>query len=242
MDAEIGKMPVEFCPVLAELLRTRRAVGKTGQVFEGLAALSTDSNLRIIHALMRETRAVRTLDVGLSFGGSALAFCASHKQLGRSPEAQHVAIDPFQATVWDSCGLMAVERAGLAGYMDLRQAYSALELPRLVEAGTRFGLVYVDGSHLFEDVFVDAYFITRLLVEGGIVAFDDSSNPHVAKVLRFLRKSLPRSLEELDLSKYRERRERVRYRVARYLGKVQMTAFRRVGNLERRWDAPFRPF
>jgi hypothetical protein len=51
---------------------------------------------------------------------------------------------------------MAVERAGLMGYMDFRQAYSALELPKLIEQGTQFGLVYVDGSHLFEDVFVDA--------------------------------------------------------------------------------------
>jgi hypothetical protein len=40
---------------------------------------------------------------------------------------------------------MAVERAGLMGYMDFRQAYSALELPKLIERGTQFGLIYVDG-------------------------------------------------------------------------------------------------
>jgi len=27
--------------------------------------------------------------------------------------------------------------------------------------------MYVDGSHLFEDVFVDAYFGARLLTDGG---------------------------------------------------------------------------
>jgi cephalosporin hydroxylase len=233
----------DFCPVLTELLETKRAVGRTGRVYEGLPALSTINNLHTLRKLMHETRASRTLEVGLSFGGSALVFCASHKELGRPPDAQHFAVDPFQTTVWDSCGLMALERSGLMGYLDFREAYSALELPKLLKEGTRFDLVYVDGSHLFEDVFVDAYFAIRLLTEGGVVAFDDSSNPHIAKVLRFLRTSVSRSaLEELDLRHYRENKGQFTFRVARFVGKVQLTAFRRVGNIERAWDAAFHSF
>jgi hypothetical protein len=49
------------------------------------------------------------------------------------------------------------------------------------------------------------------------------------------------SLEELDLSSYRKK-SKFTYRVARYLGKVQLTAFRRVGNVARAWDAPFAHF
>ena len=242
----MSRVTSPFCPVLAELIQSQRAVGRTGRVFEGLTALSTTNNLYTIHKLMHETRASRTLEVGLSFGGSALAFCACHQELGRPPAAQHTALDPFQTTVWDSCGLMAVERAGLMGYMDFRQAYSALELPKLAASGARFDLVYVDGSHLFEDVFVDAYFVIRLLIKGGVVAFDDSSNPHIAKVLRFLRTSVPpKALEELDLSHYRGKQDQFScfsYRVARYFRKVQLTAFRRVGNVDRAWDAPFHSF
>jgi hypothetical protein len=52
-------------------------------------------------------------------------------------------------------------RVQFVGYMDFRQTYSALGLPRLVEDGARF-----------EDAFVDAYFVTRLLIERGVVAFD----------------------------------------------------------------------
>jgi hypothetical protein len=167
MHTDLSEATFDYCPVLAEMLRTRRAVGKTGRVYEGLSALSTINNLHTIYALMHETHALRTLEVGLSFGASALVFCATHKELGRPGEAQHTALDPFQATVWDSCGITALERAGLMGYMDFRKAYSALELPRLVESGARFGLIYIDGSHLVEDVFVDAYFAIRLLTEGG---------------------------------------------------------------------------
>jgi cephalosporin hydroxylase len=47
-------------------------MGMTGRIYEGLAALSTVNNLHIIRELMCETRGSRTLEVGLSFGGSAL--------------------------------------------------------------------------------------------------------------------------------------------------------------------------
>ena len=38
---------------------------------------------------------------------------------------------------------------------------------------------YIDGSHLFEDVFVDAYLQSGYSPK-GVVAFDNSSSPHVA--------------------------------------------------------------
>ena len=228
--------------MLTELLQTQKAVGRSGRVFEGLGALSTVNNLHTIRRLMHDSRARRTLEIGLSFGGSALVFCKSHKELDRPPEGQHTVLDPYQTTVWDSCGLMAVERAGLMGYLDFREECSALELPKLLKQGSRFDLVYIDGSHLFEDVFIDAYFVARLLTQGGVVAFDDSTDPHIAKVLRFLRTSLRGALEELDLSQYRQKQYRFLYRVAHRFGKSQMTAFRRVKNVERAWDAEFRPF
>lgn len=221
-----------FCSELAALIEAGRAVGKSGRIYEHLAAISTVNNLDIIHRLMMEVRAKRTLEVGLSFGGSALAFCASHRELGHHPNRQHVAIDPFQTTHWDSCGLLALERAGLAGYLDFRPFASSSELPRL--GSSCFGLIYVDGSHLFEDVFVDAYFGTRLLETGGVIAFDDCSDPHVAKVIAYL-KTMP-GLNEIEL------RSSLKHRIGRMLNKVQMRAFKRTGEIERAWDAPFTNF
>jgi hypothetical protein len=154
-----------------------------------------------------------------------------------------MALDPFQESIWDLTGLRAMERAGLSGYLDFRPAFSALELPKLLEGREQFEMVYVDGSHLFEDVFVDAYFIVRLLSEGGVVAFDDSSNRHVAKMLRFLRSSLQGRVEELDLSDYRKNGTNgLIHRAARRLGKVQLTAFRRIAGMTREWNAPFHTF
>lgn len=231
-----------FCPELARLLETRRVTGKSGKVFEGLAALSTTNNLLALLGLMLANKPERTLEIGLSFGGSALVFASSHRDLGRPPARQHVALDPFQAQVWDDSGLQVAAAAGLGGYLDFRSAFSSLELPRLVAAKDAFGLIYVDGSHLVEDVFVDAYYAIRLLSPGGIVAFDDSSNPHVAKVLRFLRTSCRDGLEEQDLAPFRSDGNGLRYRAARLMGKVQMTAFKRIGPVEREWSARYNPF
>jgi len=74
------------------------------------------------------------------------------------------------------------------------------------------------------------------------VVFDDSSNPHVAKVLRFLRNSLSPALRELDLSSYRKRGRGVLYRLARWFGRIQLCGFRRVAPVERAWNSAFHSF
>lgn len=231
----------DLCPTLAELTRTGKTVGKSGKIHEARGALSTVNNLHTIHTLMRDIQPSHTLEVGMSFGGSALAFCASHKELGHPQERQHIAIDPYEMspTCWDCAGVLAVERANLSGYLDFREGCSSLELPKLLESGQRFGLIYIDGSHLFEDVFIDAYFATRLLTDGGVVLLDDSFNKHVKKVLRFLRTNSV-GLQEKDLGEYRT--DRLKHAVASLIGKVNLTAFQRVGDIDREWFARFRRF
>ena len=235
--------PLGFCPALAEIVERRSAIGRSGRVFDGLAALSSVNNLVTLRSLMLGLKPARTMEIGLAFGGSGLVFTASHQEAGHTPTRQHMSIDPFQQSVWDDCGLLSIERAGLSAYLDFRPVLSSLELPKLVSQGEAFDLVYVDGSHLFEDVFVDAYFVTRLLRQNGVVLFDDSPDSHVQKVLRFLRSNCRSGLEEVDLSPYRgDAGTSVRYRMARLLGRVQLTAFRRVGPAEREWNSPFHSF
>lgn len=110
-----GKLSAEaakICPVLNELLQQEYTVGKNGKRFENLGALSSRNNLETIRRLMLHCAPSRTLEIGFAFGGSALVFCALHEELGHRLEHQHTLIDPYQTTVWDSCGLMALERAG----------------------------------------------------------------------------------------------------------------------------------
>jgi Methyltransferase domain len=232
-----------FCPKLQEMIGTGLAVGRSGKRFERLSALSTSNNLHVLRQMMLHRKPRRTLEIGLCFGGSCLIFAATHRELTGQALKQHTAVDPFQQQVWDDAGLMAVEQAGLTGYVNFQPHFSSIILPRLVEENEQFDLVYIDGSHLFEDVFIDAYYTGRLLSEGGIVAFDDCGDPHVRKALAFLCSNLTDSLQEIDLGPFRADQGRsTEYRLARLLGKTQMRAFRCVAPVTRPWNAHFQNF
>jgi cephalosporin hydroxylase len=219
--------------MLRKLYSSLPIVGKSGKVFESRPALSTTRNLNEIVEILRRSRPENTLEVGMAFGGSSLIFT----DVGRAVctgSYRHTAIDPYQSTVWDGVGMQCLEDAGLQNFIELLEEPSCLVLPRLLSEGRRFAVIYVDGSHLFEDVFVDAYFCARLLTVDGYLLFDDSSNRHVAKVLAFI-DSNQTTLERLPERTFR-------HRIARFAGTRQLTVYQRIGPVERNWDSPFHSF
>lgn len=230
--------------LLVNATRKPFAVGRSGrEVAEG--SMSSPNNLHIIGSVFDMLKPDRTLEIGLALGLSAVAIANRHRSSGAAPSLQHLAIDPFQKTVWDDCGILALETEKLTAYCEVMMELSSTALARLVGSGQSFGLIYVDGSHLFEDVFVDLYFCARLLSPGGIILFDDASDPHVRKALRFARTNMTNALKELNLEPFRRsegRMARLRYRVARAIGRSQLAGFERIGAPDRAWDARFRSF
>lgn len=232
-----------FCPVLRDMLLTRNPVGRTGKEFSGAGGLSTINNLHVLRKIHLELQPRTTLEIGLCHGGSALVFASSHRDLKALPQRQHVALDPFQTETWDDSGLVALEEAGLLGYVDFRPAFSSIQLPAFLAEKKEFDMIYVDGSHLFEDVFLDTYYAARLLARGGVVLYDDCPTKHVSKVLCFLLKALKDSFEEVDLGPYRYDGGRsVKFHAAKLAGRVQLRGFRKIGSGIRPWDAPYVDF
>lgn len=233
-----------FCPVLDELFRSRRAVGATGRVFDPIVVSAFD-NLVVLRNLCMARQPADTLEVGMASGASALAITSSHRDLGRSPAQQHVAVDPFQTTPegYDQAGLRGLQRAGLDGYVQLCPARSCAALPQLVAEGRSVDLAYIDGSHLFEDVFIDFYYVNHLLSHGGILCFDDCNFPDVRKVVRFIQRNFDAGYEPFDLSPYRpDGGKGVKYGVKRRIGRTKLRAFRKVGEARRPFRAPFTDF
>lgn len=225
----ISTADFSFCPVLEEMLTNKSAVDAQGKVHNAFG-LSTANNLVVLRNLQLELKATATLEVGLSMGASALVLAQTHKDLGHAPAAQHVAIDPWQEHMLSGLGLHAIERAGLASHFQFMGQTSDLALPRLVEEGQPFGLIYVDGSHWFEDVFLDCHYSNHLLEAGGVMLFDDSADPNIGQVLRFIRRNMGYALTEIDLSPYRaDHGKSLRYRVGKAAGRKQLTAFRKIG-------------
>ena len=92
-------------------------------------------------------------------------------------------IDAFQDRFGEA-GWDALARAGVEGMCVLRER-SQLALPRLVTEGFVADAAFVDGSHLFHNVFVDLFFLRELVRPGGVVILDDCQRPSVATAVRY---------------------------------------------------------
>ena len=230
-----------FCPPLADMVSSGRTVARNGKpVIVG--GLSTVNNLLVLRNLFAALNPATTLETGLGYGASALVFAQSHRDFGAAPCGQHVAIDPFQDQVAHA-GVAVVKRAGLNDYLDHINDFSDRALPRLLAEGRRFGLIYIDGSHLFEDVMIDCHYATQLLLPDGVLLFDDSSDPHVAKVLGFIDGNMGHVLTRLDVARFRGDAGRsFRYRLGKLFGRTQLTAYRKSGEGRRRWDSKLARF
>ncbi|SEQ78293.1 Methyltransferase domain-containing protein [Loktanella sp. DSM 29012] len=217
--------------------------GRTGKRIE-THSLSTRRNIEVISEIMRVEKPAKTLEIGLALGASALTITSAHRNLGPAGIRMHYAIDPFQDTVWDGCGELNVDLAGLSEYMKTLNKFSASALPQMIDEGLSFDFIYIDGSHLFEDVFVDIYFSARVMTKGGLMLLDDCSDAHVRKAIGFVQKNMAHTLQEIDLSpfQHRSRLDKIKHKIAKKLGRTQLRAFRSIGDPVRPWNAPLKPF
>jgi len=135
--------------------------------------------------------AERTIEVGLALGMSALFLCQAVLPRG----GRHLAIDPFQTESWNGAGLRTLREAGVEELVEVIAEESQLALPRLVADGREFDLAFVDGDHRFEGVFLDLYFMTRLVRPGGLVVVDDMWMPAVRTAVAYVDRNLGVTLE-----------------------------------------------
>lgn len=144
--------------------------------------------------VLRE-RAARTIEIGLGFGVAALHICDGLIRSG-DPRARHVALDPFQAEGFADRGLRALEEAGVAPMVEFHAEPSQTALPAFLKEGREFDLAFVDGNHRFEAVFLDLYYLGRLLPKGRIILLDDYDLPGVRRAVSFYLNNLAWQIEE----------------------------------------------
>ena len=124
------------------------------------------------------------IEIGLAYGSSALAIGEALLTTHGS-DSQHIIIDAFQATAFSNIGWQTMLAAGLADQTRLITESSSMALPRLVAEGVVADAAFVDGSHRFHEVFVDLYFLRRLVRPCGLIILDDTAWPSVAAALRY---------------------------------------------------------
>jgi predicted O-methyltransferase YrrM len=119
-----------------------------------------------LHELVKANGFDKTLETGFGLGVSAASIMSASK-------GRHVAIDPFQAD-YDDCGLKNLERLGLIGNLEFHADHSHSVLPQLLRQGRTFGFIFIDGDHKFDGQFVDFYYASWLIEQGGLIALHDT--------------------------------------------------------------------
>jgi len=173
----------EKCPVLREILESRTVTDEAGRRHELLYHI----NPHFAEALYRTVLARRpslVVETGMANGISTLAILTALEEIGE--QGHLISIDPFEATEYKNCGLVAVRRAGLAARHQLIERPSYLALPQLLASNTRVDLAYIDGDHRVDFVLLDFWYLDRMLPVGGAIAFNDCRMDSVNKVITFL--------------------------------------------------------
>jgi predicted O-methyltransferase YrrM len=136
--------------------------------FERVALPDADGD--VLRDLLISERARVVIEIGLAYGSSALAIGEALLTTGH-PEAKHVIIDAYQDRFLNIGEF--VEAAGHARLANLVTERSQLALPRLLADGFVADAAYVDGSHIFHNVFVDLYILREIVRPGGLIVLDD---------------------------------------------------------------------
>ena len=148
-----------------------------------------------LRAWVVREKAMRTLEVGLGYGVSALHVLEGLLEAG-GPEPRHVVLDPFQEPRFKNLGLRALEEAGVRSLVEVYGELSQLLLPAFWKEGRSFDLAFVDGNHRFDFVFTDLFYLARLVKSGGIVFLDDYSYPGIRRAVSFFVTNLGWTVEE----------------------------------------------
>lgn len=164
----------------------------------GTTAITVDEGDALRRWVLRE-QATKTIEIGLAFGVSALHICEGLVQVGKL-NPQHVAIDPFQAGSFANRGLQALEEAGVRSFVEHHSELSQIALPAFLKEGRQFDLAFVDGNHRFDSVFLDMFYLGRLVRKGGIIILDDYDLPGIKRAVSFYLTNLHWSVEELSPS------------------------------------------
>lgn len=234
-------MLIDRCPTLQEMLSTKRARTPSGETVDIHSNLLIDYAEALYRHVLAE-KPTTVVEIGMAFGISSLAILSALDELGGN--GRLISIDPNQTKDWKQCGVASVARAGFAKRHQVMEQFDYLALPQLLGSGLTIDFAYIDGWHTFDYTLLDWWYIDRMLVPKGTVAFNDCWMEAVDRVMHFVLSH--RKYEEIDVGlpfqavNYNKLTERIR----KFRGKdkrmwyrqAQDRYFRKLEAWEPPWD------
>lgn len=105
-------------------------------------------------------------------------------------------LDPNQAGRFADCGLQVLEEAEVRQLVEHHAEVSEVALSLFLKEGRSFDLGFVDGNHRFDGVFLDLFYLGRLVRSGGVVVLDDYNLPGIKRAVSFFVNNRGWAIEE----------------------------------------------
>ena len=137
----------------------------------------------VLRDLVLAEKAHTAIEIGLAYGSSALAIAEALVSNG-SGQRRHLIIDAYQNSFYGS-GWSAMVEADVTDMCSLFEERSQIVLPRLLSDRFLADVAFVDGSHIFHNVFVDLFYLRELVRPRGLVILDDCNYSSVATAVRY---------------------------------------------------------
>jgi len=140
-----------------------------------------------IHQWVKNRGLNKTLEVGFAYGASTACIMSAHS-------GTHTCMDPVQED-YQNLGVSNMESLGYSDRLSFHPGYSRDVLPRLYAEQRTYDFAFIDGSHLYDGIFIDFYYVDLMLSAGGFVLFHDAwmrSTQMVASFIKSNRKDYKR--------------------------------------------------
>lgn len=191
--------------LLSQIFDSKQFINSKGETVE-VHSETSRRQCEFLQDIIQKHSYKHSIEIGLAYGVSSLAIIESVVKNGGS----HFAIDKFQSTVWGNNGMELISMAGYSDKMEFSPEYSYQTLPKLLEAGRKFDIAYIDSTKQFDWLLVDFFYLDRLLNINGMIVFDDVTWPGIRKLLRLLSQfpsykvygSLPENAPAVQTSKW----------------------------------------
>jgi len=167
---------------------------------------------RAIQRWLEAEHASSVIEIGLGYGFATLNALAALLRLDNE-SATYFAIDPNQEKRFSNIGLNFLYEFFDSKRIEFSLKPSELILPQLVDRNMSFDFAIVDGNHRFDAVFIDLFYLEKLILPGCAIFLDDYQLPAIRKAIAFFCKNLEWEIEEV--SEYSENHQWVVVRTRR---------------------------
>jgi predicted O-methyltransferase YrrM len=191
-------MNISQLPVISRIAQTGGVEDAAGTILPLHSGIDP-KYAQVLHDLVLREKPELVVEIGMAYGISTMAVLSALEANG---SGRLISIDPSQTSFWKGIGMLNVQRSGWAARHQLIEKSDHIALPELLAQGTKVQLAYIDGTHTFDHVFLDLFYLDKMLERGRLVGFNDCIYPAIHKVLQFLRTH--RRYQEIDVGLPRE--------------------------------------